>query len=103
MIRRRLHPLESGAKAAAVQTLCDCGAPSNLAERLDCGDFSTAFRPHRDFLFHKSLRPPESGAKAAAVQTLRDHCASSTLVRFHRRFARLQKSSSTFTVSILKP
>jgi len=34
---------ESGAKAAAVQTLRECQATLNCAERLDCGAFTAAF------------------------------------------------------------
>ena len=43
-----------------------------LAERLDCGDFSTAFRPHGEYPPFQPLRPPDSAAEAGALQTLRD-------------------------------
>ncbi len=52
------------------QTLLFQHAPK-LAERLDCGAFSTAFRPHEDHPLFRILRPPESAAKAGALQTLR--------------------------------
>jgi hypothetical protein len=34
---------ESGAEVTAVQTLCECLAFTNRAERLDCGAFTAAF------------------------------------------------------------
>ncbi len=36
--------MESDGERAAVQTLRDCRASSNLAERLKCGVFTAAFR-----------------------------------------------------------
>ena len=51
---------------------------AKFAKRLDCGDFSTAFRPHQDYPPFHVLRPLDSAAKAGALQTLRDKDLCST-------------------------
>jgi hypothetical protein len=43
-------PLESGAKATALQALSRLPSASNLAERLECGAFTAAFA--REMLHH---------------------------------------------------
>jgi hypothetical protein len=48
------------------------GRAPKFAKRLDCGDFSTAFRAHQDYPPFQVLRPLDSAAKAGALQTLRD-------------------------------
>jgi hypothetical protein len=44
-----------------------------LAKRLDCGGFSTAFRPRGNHPCLNVFRPHQIAAEAGAVQTLRDY------------------------------
>jgi hypothetical protein len=51
---------------------CRYSRSTNVAKRLECGDFSTAFRPHRDHPPFQVFRPFNSAAKAGSLQTLRE-------------------------------
>jgi hypothetical protein len=58
--------------SAPSETPFTSGRAAKFAKRLDCGDFSTAFRPQQDHPPFQILRPLDSAAKAGALQTLRD-------------------------------
>src|SRR5688572_14839685 len=58
-LRRWLKAPEGWRSPRLLRAVCEALA---IAERLDCGDFSTAFRPHEDYPSFQVLRPHESAA-----------------------------------------
>ena len=72
MICMRVVRAKSGAEAAAVQTLRECGGAWWTRQRLECACLSTALaRAEADGGLY-AYGAGESGAEATAVQTLRE-------------------------------